>query len=67
MCCLGYRDSIAFATEPITASLANLLGHHDNLPTPVPPTIKVHSAQGILCTQLSHNTLPCNLTDSWIV
>lgn len=33
------RDSLAFATEPVSASLANLLGFHENLPTPVPGAI----------------------------
>lgn len=33
------RDSLAFATEPVVASLANLLGSHDNLPTPIPKEI----------------------------
>lgn len=28
------RDSIAFATEPVFASLANILGNHHNLPQP---------------------------------
>ena len=30
------RDCLAFATEPVFASLANTLGQHENLPTPVP-------------------------------
>lgn len=34
------RESLAFATEPVFASLANVLGHHDNLPTPLPPELK---------------------------
>lgn len=33
------RDSLAFATEPVLASLANLLGQHKNLPSPVPREI----------------------------
>lgn len=33
------RDSLAFATEPVSASLANLLGSHENLPSPVPSAI----------------------------
>lgn len=28
------RDSIAFATEPVFASLANILGNHHNMPQP---------------------------------
>ena len=34
------RDCLAFATEPVFASLANLLGQHENLPTPVPPAVR---------------------------
>ena len=34
------RDCLAFATEPVFASLANLLGRHDNLPSPVPPQVR---------------------------
>ena len=30
---------MAFATEPVFASLANILGKVDNVPTPVPQTI----------------------------
>ena len=35
------RDCLAFATEPIFASLANLLGKHDNMPSPPPNDFKV--------------------------
>ena len=34
------RDSLAFATEPVLASLANALGNHDNLPQPLPVLLK---------------------------
>nr|XP_018915596.1 PREDICTED: SCY1-like protein 2 isoform X1 [Bemisia tabaci]XP_018915597.1 PREDICTED: SCY1-like protein 2 isoform X1 [Bemisia tabaci]XP_018915598.1 PREDICTED: SCY1-like protein 2 isoform X1 [Bemisia tabaci]XP_018915599.1 PREDICTED: SCY1-like protein 2 isoform X1 [Bemisia tabaci] len=34
------RDSLAFATEPILASLANVLGVHENMPTPLPAQLK---------------------------
>ncbi|RWS22701.1 SCY1-like protein 2, partial [Leptotrombidium deliense] len=30
------RESLAFATEPVFASLANLLGSHENMPSPIP-------------------------------
>lgn len=33
------RDSLAFATEPVLASLANLLGQRQNVPDPVPREI----------------------------
>ncbi|KAI8512793.1 SCY1-like protein 2, partial [Branchiostoma belcheri] len=36
------RDSLAFATEPVFASLANVLGNYENMPTPVPAAIKDH-------------------------
>ena len=34
-----YREALAFATEPVFASLANVLGDHTNVPTPVPSEI----------------------------
>ncbi|XP_042224746.1 SCY1-like protein 2 [Homarus americanus] len=34
------RETIAFATEPVFASLANVLGHTENMPVPSPPTLK---------------------------
>lgn len=34
------KDCIAFATEPIFASLANLLGKHGNMPSPLPQEFK---------------------------
>ncbi|XP_049616694.1 SCY1-like protein 2 isoform X1 [Syngnathus scovelli] len=34
------RDCLAFCTEPVFASLSNVLGHWDNLPSPVPKDIK---------------------------
>nr|XP_022321420.1 SCY1-like protein 2 [Crassostrea virginica] len=33
------REALAFATEPVFASLANVLGDHTNVPTPVPSEI----------------------------
>ncbi|XP_069760475.1 SCY1-like protein 2 isoform X2 [Narcine bancroftii] len=36
------RDCLAFCTEPVFASLANVLGCYDHLPSPVPPEIKEH-------------------------
>lgn len=35
-----YRDCLAFCTEPVCASLANVLGNWDNLPSPLPSDIK---------------------------
>uniref|UniRef100_A0A669C114 SCY1 like pseudokinase 2 n=1 Tax=Oreochromis niloticus TaxID=8128 RepID=A0A669C114_ORENI len=34
------RDCLAFCTEPVFASLSNVLGQWDNLPSPVPSDIK---------------------------
>ncbi|XP_075266361.1 SCY1-like protein 2 [Convolutriloba macropyga] len=34
------RDSLAFATEPVFASLSNILGSHFNLPSPIPKDLK---------------------------
>ncbi|KAM9704841.1 SCY1-like protein 2 isoform 2-T2 [Menidia menidia] len=34
------RDCLAFCTEPVFASLSNVLGQWDNLPSPVPKDIK---------------------------
>ncbi len=34
------RDCLAFATEPVYASLANVLGRHDNMPSPVPTHLR---------------------------
>ncbi|XP_075967489.1 SCY1-like protein 2 isoform X2 [Anarhichas minor] len=34
------RDCLAFCTEPVFASLANVLGQWDNLPSPMPNDIK---------------------------
>uniref|UniRef100_A0A3B4DDP3 Protein kinase domain-containing protein n=1 Tax=Pygocentrus nattereri TaxID=42514 RepID=A0A3B4DDP3_PYGNA len=34
------RDCLAFCTEPVFASLANVLGQWDNLPSPLPTDIK---------------------------
>ena len=40
--CTSMRsDIIAFATEPVFVSLANVLGYYDNLPSPLPLSIKV--------------------------
>ena len=40
---LSSSDCIAFTTEPVIASLANVLGYYANLPSPLPPDIKVNS------------------------
>lgn len=36
LCLVIFRDSLAFATEPVFASLANILGKADNMPSPLP-------------------------------
>lgn len=35
-----FRDSLAFATEPVFASLANILGKSENTPVPPNPQLK---------------------------
>ncbi|XP_025029199.1 SCY1-like protein 2 isoform X2 [Python bivittatus] len=37
------RDCLAFCTEPVSASLANILGNWDNLPSPLPSDIKEYN------------------------
>uniref|UniRef100_A0A8P0P4R6 SCY1-like protein 2 n=1 Tax=Canis lupus familiaris TaxID=9615 RepID=A0A8P0P4R6_CANLF len=37
------RDCLAFCTEPVFASLANVLGNWENLPSPVSPDIKEYN------------------------
>jgi len=37
-----FRESMAFATEPVFASLANLLGCYENLPEHVISQLKEH-------------------------
>lgn len=37
------RDSLAFATEPVLGSLANVLGNLGNIPTPLTSGLKDYS------------------------
>jgi SCY1-like protein 2 len=42
------RDALAFATEPVFASLANVLGNKENLPDPLPAKLdgfKLHDLE----------------------
>lgn len=39
-CSFQFRDSLAFATEPVFSSLANVLGYHDNTPQPLQDSVK---------------------------
>lgn len=41
------RDSLAFATEPVLASLANILGNHNNLPQSLPMALKDYKLHDI--------------------
>ncbi|XP_035281447.1 SCY1-like protein 2 isoform X1 [Anguilla anguilla] len=41
------RDCLAFCTEPVFASLANVLGQYENLPSPVPSEIKEYKLYDI--------------------
>lgn len=36
-----YSNSLAFASEPVFTSLANVLGNCERMPTPIPTEIKV--------------------------
>ena len=43
MCpCGALRESLAFATEPVFASLANVLGQTENVPSPAPAALRDH-------------------------
>lgn len=56
---LAHRDCLAFCTEPVFASLSNVLGQWDNLPSPVPNDIKeyklfdVETKYGLLQVRMS--------------
>ncbi|EZA58274.1 SCY1-like protein [Ooceraea biroi] len=41
------RDSLAFATEPVFASLANVLGNQENIPQPTPMSLKGYKLHDI--------------------
>ncbi|ODM88730.1 SCY1-like protein 2 [Orchesella cincta] len=41
------RDSLAFATEPVFASLATVMGCFDNMPQPIDPELKHYSLHPI--------------------
>ncbi|XP_014467910.1 PREDICTED: SCY1-like protein 2 [Dinoponera quadriceps] len=41
------RDSLAFATEPVFASLANVLGNHENIPQPTPANLRDYKLHDI--------------------
>ncbi|XP_012525156.2 SCY1-like protein 2 [Monomorium pharaonis] len=41
------RDSLAFATEPVFASLANVLGNYENIPQPTPASLKNYKLHDI--------------------
>ncbi|XP_077270528.1 SCY1-like protein 2 [Temnothorax americanus] len=41
------RDSLAFATEPVFASLANVLGNYENIPQPTPANLKDYKLHDI--------------------
>lgn len=48
--CCAFSDSLAFATEPVIGSLANVLGNYERLPANVHPEIKVGLNSTDLCT-----------------
>ena len=37
-----FSNSLAFASEPVIASLSNLLGNYERMPVPPPTEVKVH-------------------------
>ncbi|KAG7210710.1 hypothetical protein KM043_012210 [Ampulex compressa] len=41
------RDSLAFATEPVFASLANVLGHYENISQPPPSSLRNYKLHDI--------------------
>ncbi|XP_029155271.1 SCY1-like protein 2 [Nylanderia fulva] len=41
------RDSLAFATEPVFASLANVLGNYENIPQPTPANLRDYKLHDI--------------------
>ncbi|EPY74347.1 hypothetical protein CB1_002098003 [Camelus ferus] len=65
------RDCLAFCTEPVFASLANVLGNWENLPSPVSPDIKdyklydVETKYGLLQRVIVQRILPC-LTSEFV-
>ena len=52
-------DTLAFVTEPVVASLANILGQYDNLPTPLPLAIKVIYTSCTLDLHVGRCTMSC--------
>ena len=52
-----YSDVIAFATEPVFVSLANVLGYYDNLPSPLPIPIKVNYMCAFIVSVLEQGTI----------
>lgn len=42
-----FRESLAFATEPVLASLANILGLSENLPSPLPAHLRSYELYDI--------------------
>jgi len=56
-----YSDSLAFATEPVLASLANLLGNYDKLPLNIQQEIKV------IIFEYTNKLLNTNVVESIII
>ena len=55
--CTTCSDIIAFATEPVFASLANVLGYYDNVPSPLPLPIKVNNINYTMYMCMHNNTI----------
>jgi len=43
VCVVRFRESLAFATEPVLCSLANVLNQHENLPQQALTALKDYS------------------------
>ena len=43
VCVVRFRESLAFATEPVLCSLANVLSQHENLPQQALTALKDYS------------------------
>lgn len=52
-----YREALAFATEPVFASLANVLGDHTNVPTPVPSELTEYK---LFDVEIKHGIIQVN-------
>lgn len=52
-----FRETLAFATEPVFFSLANVLNKHDNMPSPLPADFKDYT---LFEVEIKHGLLQVN-------